>query len=462
MLSAQKRMKARLQRLLPLLLALGLATAGVVVSATPAHAVGTYNNANIATDGLADLGQNPAPGGGQCKAFANAMVNLASGGTQSPSGYQSGWAALGTQVSSADAAEGDIIQITPAGSTDSTVESIYEAHLNPDGSSPPAYHLHTAIIVSNNGSNSFTVVDANFTAPYTVGEHTFDPYTWAAGSIIDIWQLGTVSGGSAGATAPDRIYTLDTSGNLSVKDGALDAGWTLLDQGVVAFAASDDMVAALDTSGELWVKWGSPYAVWQPTATGISPGDFAVTNDMVVVLNSVGDLSVQTSPGAMWTLVMNPVQSFAVSPGDHIAALMTSGDLNVLWGPVGSGWTDVTHGVTQFTITDDMLAVTWGNYLAVMTGSVDAGWTVALNPVQSFAVSAGDHIAGELTSSDLEVQWGPVGSGWTDVISNIDAYAISDDRVGVLQAGALSIKDGSVGATWTPVATDIVAFALTG
>ena len=37
--------------------------------------------ATIETDALADLGQNPVPGGGQCKAFANAMVIAASGGT---------------------------------------------------------------------------------------------------------------------------------------------------------------------------------------------------------------------------------------------------------------------------------------------------------------------------------------------------------------------------------------------
>jgi hypothetical protein len=222
--------------------------------ATPAHASGSYNNATIATDGLADLGQNPAPGGGQCKAFANAMVIAASSGTQSPSGYQTGWAnAGGVAVSSANAAEGDIIQITPAGSTDLTAESLYNY-------SNPADRLHTAIIVKNNGNDSFTVVDANFTATNTVGEHTFDPYTWAAGSIVDIWRMGTVTGGSGGSGGSS------TGSRLSAV--SLPSG-----QAMVYWKGSDSGLWSAYWSGSQWYKqdigfgpiYSPPAAVYQPS-----------------------------------------------------------------------------------------------------------------------------------------------------------------------------------------------------
>jgi len=217
----------RLQRLTPFVMAIGLLAGGSAMLAAPAHAQGTYNNATIATDGLADLGQNPAPGGGQCKAFANAMVKLASSNTQSPSGYQSGWAAAGgIQVSPANAAEGDIIQITPAGSDDADAYSMYV-----NGHGAKSAQLHTAIIVSNNGNNSFTVVDANFTATNTVGEHyNFNPYTWAAGSIIDIWGMGALnSGGTGGGTnGSSTQMILDAGGNVWAKStsNVSSSGWT--------------------------------------------------------------------------------------------------------------------------------------------------------------------------------------------------------------------------------------------
>src|SRR5262245_11353168 len=122
-----------------LLIAVGfLVPATLVATALPAAANGAYNNADIATNALNHLGENPATGGGQCKPFVNAMVKAASGNTQNPGGYQSGWDALGDEVTSpANAVKGDIIQITPKDSNDNSAYSIYQAHMKTDGTSPP-------------------------------------------------------------------------------------------------------------------------------------------------------------------------------------------------------------------------------------------------------------------------------------------------------------------------------------
>ncbi|MEU9276544.1 hypothetical protein [Streptomyces sp. NPDC048341] len=234
---------------------------GATVFASSAHAQGTYDNALIATDGDSHLGANPAPGGGQCKAFANAMVIAASGGTQSPSGYQTGWSRLGTQVSSADATKGDIIQITPAQSTDATAESLYNY-------SNPAKRLHTAIILTNNGGDSFKVVDANFTSSNTVGEHTFNPFTWAKGSIVDIWRLGTVPGGGSTTTttppdASNTVSLIDGSGAVWSQAGLVTNGsWTQEAPANSALTVSSGggVRVILSDCNAIWAKEGTPSA----------------------------------------------------------------------------------------------------------------------------------------------------------------------------------------------------------
>ena len=350
MLLVQKWIRAKLRRLLPIVMVFAVMVGGIATGAVPAHASGTYNNANIATDALADMGADPAPGGGQCKAFANAMVNQASGGTQSPSGYQSGWAAAGgTQVDPANAVEGDIIQITPAGSDDQTAESIYDAHLNADGSSPPAYHLHTAIIVSNNGNDSFTVVDANFTATNTVGKHTFDPYTWANGSIIDIWRMGTASQSTYKAAfqanGVNDLYTFDSNYVTSPTNLGMASGTS---PATTAVAAGYESAFQANGTGNLYLYGdASTGDTGQGMMAGTSPAIAAASNSnsfeaafqgnngylYTYQQTSSGDVVTQTTWG-MW-----PGSSPAIAVlnnGQYEIAFMAAGSGNLyVWGPDG-------------------------------------------------------------------------------------------------------------------------------
>jgi hypothetical protein len=181
----------------------------------------------------------------------------------------------------------------------------------------------------------------------------------------------------------------------------------------------------------------------------------------VITLDAYGNLLVKEGPiNAPWVLVKQGVVDYRAS-SNRIAVLMSDGTLQVKEGPINATWTTVATGVSPggFTVTNDMVAVLWGNNLDTKVGSLGAPWVLTLNPVASFKVSASDHIAGLMTNGDLEVQWGPVGAGWVDVAGNISGYDITDDMVGVVWSNNLLIKQSSVYATWGNIMNPIVNFA---
>jgi len=259
----------------------GLLVGGVaaldVVSAVPARAIGSWNNANLATDALADVGQDPAPGGGQCKAFLDAKLTEASGGTQSfsgylPADYESGG---GVEVSAADATEGDVIQITPAGAT-TDAKAVALEEDNPDNS---ADRLHTTIIVSNNGDGNFTLVDANFTAPNTVGTHTLNPYTssWDVGSTVNIYQMGTVVGDPSPSSGWAGVGSSQYVGSYQLLSGQ--------EMGAGEYLVSDDVQFALvfQTDGNLVLYHGSG-AIWSSGTGGSGANLLVMQGDGNLVL----------------------------------------------------------------------------------------------------------------------------------------------------------------------------------
>jgi len=313
-------MQGRLRRLAPIALALSLLTGGAVMYAVPAYAVGTYDNATIATDGLTHLGQNLGSVSGQCKQFADDMVSAASGGTQHPSHYQSGWAALGTEVSSADATEGDIIQITPAGSAadDALMTSAGDTAVENMMGSASSAQLHTAIIVTNNGGGSFTVVDANFNIPqdYTVREHPLNPYTWAAGSIIKIWRLGTAQGAGSGSPistfiTSDGVYHSFTAVGSTIDQAYWGNGTDLTIYGVATLSSSITSLSAFITADGVYhvfsavgstieqTYWGgglglSSYGVTTLSSSITSLSAFITADGVYHVFSAVGDNTYQT------------------------------------------------------------------------------------------------------------------------------------------------------------------------
>jgi hypothetical protein len=164
----------------------------------PPAGAGQFDNSLIATTALAYVGRWGGQAcvdanrfrSGQCREFVDCVVSLASGGRiwpVDPGGdYQVGFSSVGAvPVAPADAAEGDIIQIG-----------------DHDDSSP----LHTAIVLTNKGTGTYTVVDANWVGqpvtPEMVGVHD-----WTPPAAAQFWRLGAVNPNNPGWHMPANGIT---------------------------------------------------------------------------------------------------------------------------------------------------------------------------------------------------------------------------------------------------------------
>ena len=185
-----------------------------------ATAVGGYDNAAIADTALryvgrwgaaacVDAGRSGATGGaplgdgnnadGECKAFVNCIVWMASGHTQWPAGgYSSAFLAAGAQEVSLDAAtKGDIIQWEPVGN-----------------------NLHTAIVVENRGGGIFRVVDSNWGYTRRVNDHVMNVHM-SGFAAPRFFRLGTVN---AAPSDRDSDGTPDASDRCPDQAGPTNTG----------------------------------------------------------------------------------------------------------------------------------------------------------------------------------------------------------------------------------------------
>lgn len=161
------------------LVAVAIMTVTLVSSPTQARAEGT--GSPIADAALRHLDTH----GGQCWTFMQQVVAEATGIRVGGPGYRQGYLNAGAiEVSAAEAAAGDIIQIA----SDS----------DPGWGSYPG--LHTAIVLKNLGGGRFDAIDSNQDWDEWVNlRPNYDPYAAAArhGLQVHIYRF---SGGSAGAT----------------------------------------------------------------------------------------------------------------------------------------------------------------------------------------------------------------------------------------------------------------------
>jgi hypothetical protein len=165
----------------------------VPVPKHPAAGAGQFDNSLIATTALAYVGRWGGQAcvdanrfrSGQCREFVDCVVSLASGGKiwpVDPGGdYQVGFSSVGAiPVAPAEAVEGDIIQIG-----------------DHDNSNP----LHTAIVLSNHGDGSYTVVDSNWVGEPLIKE-LVGVHDWTPPAAARFWRLGAVNPNNPGWRMP--------------------------------------------------------------------------------------------------------------------------------------------------------------------------------------------------------------------------------------------------------------------
>ncbi|MBA2250522.1 MAG: hypothetical protein H0W12_10075 [Chitinophagaceae bacterium] len=149
--------------------------------------------------------------------------------------------------------------------------------------------------------------------------------------------------------APGRIGVLDNNGNVYVKEGALDAGWSLESSGVNSFALAGNRIGVLDNNGNVYVKEGALDAEWVWESSEVH--SFALAGNRIGVLDNNGNLNVKE--GALdgaWVLESWNVQSFALA-GNRIGVLDNNGNVNVKEGALDAGWVWESSGIRSIALT---------------------------------------------------------------------------------------------------------------
>jgi len=194
---------------LPLVVAALCVVIGLALPAAASAANSYFKNSAIASEAerLEKTRRNKV--GGWCYRFVADALAGATNGRISPrageAGYQGTFRAKGgTRITDPNAAvRGDIIQVTPAGTSDSWF-----------GERRP---LHTTIVLRRLGGWNFEVIDSNWDnlgPGGHISRHRFNPFTFdprMGGRIAKIWRLGKVS-------SPAKPKPKDTD-----KDGVPDS-----------------------------------------------------------------------------------------------------------------------------------------------------------------------------------------------------------------------------------------------
>ena len=200
-------------------LAMFMASAAVFLSGTaPAKASGNYDNASIADKALSYVGQwggnackdsqKPGDSGGQCKAFVNCIVWMASGGSQNVGGgyFQPYLNAGGSEITSVESlVKGDIVQVGEG--------------------------VHTFIIVGRVSGNLFTVVDSNRNYDEMVTSYdrtvALDSNTRAfrMGAVNSAASYGTLYFIKTKNTGSGRVEVHSAAPSYSYQDGQHSVTW---------------------------------------------------------------------------------------------------------------------------------------------------------------------------------------------------------------------------------------------
>lgn len=274
----------------------GVRAPAFALVAVAAALAGPASAAAIDAATVLSVAQRAANGdhGGQCKVFVNTTVASASKGRIALSRYHQGYADAGAvEVDLAHAGPGDIIQVTPAGSTDATAEALWRR----------GGPLHSAVVEANLGGGAFRVIDSNWGGSERVARHVFTPATWAAskgGGIIRVWRFGrggAVPAASLGdgsfvrVAGTEGIYRIAGAAPLPVVDWDAvggEAPVTEVDRSTLANLAPfpvDGTVLRAGPGGPLYtVRKGVP----RPLTGTPPPGRTVVVVDPLAIRNAGG------------------------------------------------------------------------------------------------------------------------------------------------------------------------------
>ncbi|GAA0625567.1 hypothetical protein GCM10010174_51210 [Kutzneria viridogrisea] len=274
-------------------------------------------------------------------------------------------------------------------------------------------------------------------------------------SVVVLTALtGVVTGGAAlptAAAAPlaaagHRIGVL-RDGAVKVKEGGLDAGWTVQERGATKFQIDGDRIGALLSDGRLEVKAGGLDAPWVVVEDHVA--DFSLSGTRIGALRADGTAEVKDGGlDATWTPEDDHVRQLAVA-GARIAVLRENGDLKVKDGALDSQWVLQEDHVVQIALSEDRIgAVRDTGRAEVKEGGLDTPWAQEEDNVTQLALW-GRRIGAVRTDGTAEVKEGGLDAPWVVEDVGTKQIVLAGDRIGTLHGdGTAYVKEGGLDARW--------------
>ncbi|MFJ7248739.1 CHAP domain-containing protein [Kitasatospora sp. NPDC098652] len=263
-----------------------------------------------------------------------------------------------------------------------------------------------------------------------------------------------------------RIGVLQ-NGALTVKQGALTAGWSPeWGGGLARFKVSGSWIGVLTTGGELYVKEGDLNAPWVDERGGVADFELDQGAGRVGVLTTDGHAVVKDGGLAgSWVDQTNGVKQLRLS-GDWVGVVFNDGTASVKEGGLLAGWTPETNNVADLQL--DRAAgrvgvLTKDGHAIVKDGGLAGSWVDQTNGVKQLRLS-GDWVGVVFNDGTASVKEGGLLAGWTPETNNVADLQLdrASGRVGVLSTdGHAIVKDGGLTGGWTDQTNGVQQLGLT-
>lgn len=324
-------------------------------------------------------------------------------------------------------------------------------------------YSHVAIVLADAGENLY-VFSQNSSAslannPYP-GQSTgpsikqYLPKSGIAGYL----RPRTLSGGSPSPTLSSaRLAISDASGNISMKEGHLYAGWTTVSNSARSFSISGTRVGVVSSSGVASIKEGAINAGW--TTLDTNSLSINVTPGRIGILRANKELWVKEGPvNASWVIVASNVDDFSLD-GNRIGVI-SGGTARVKDGPLNAPWTTQTTGSSRIQVNGNRIGLLQNDgSLIVKDGDLYASWTTQLTGVSQFHL-AGNRI-GVVAGGVASVKDGNLYASWVNQTSGAREVQVTPTRVGIVGVdGKALAKDGNLYAPWVELTTGVGSMRL--
>jgi murein DD-endopeptidase MepM/ murein hydrolase activator NlpD len=155
--------------------------------------------------------------------------------------------------------------------------------------------------------------------------------------------------------AANRIGILTADGTFKLKEGDLQAEWTLQKNDIRAFSISEYRVGVLTRDGNLLLKEGSLTSDWQTLASNVKA--FQLSDTRIAVVDLLGNLFVQEGvTTGEWKPMGTKIRAFQLA-GTRVAILDESGNLLVNDGNLRAEWVRQAERVQRFQLADNRLLI---------------------------------------------------------------------------------------------------------